>query len=257
MSGEFFVNKNGGFLEDLVTEIERRKTAEEREEKLDELLSKCTSENAHEEINFGTISGDALRRVLPKLKNDIIKVGFKRLSDDAVIPTKAHPTDSGFDLVASTDVLVEPGETAVVPTGIAVQLPPGYEAQVRPRSGVTAKTKLRVQLGTIDNGYAGEIGVIVDNVHPLKQAIKHIQTLDGDIATTDVLNGGISVSIRKGDRLAQLVIQPIPAVEAIEVFDVEETDRGDRGYGSTGVNSGDKTWIEAFDDMVYGDKEGD
>src|SRR5690625_601254 len=98
------------------------------------------------------------RLVVPEFR-----VGFKRLSDAATIPTKAHPTDSGFDLHASADVIIEPGETAVVPTGIAVELPPGYEAQVRPRSGITAKTKLRVQLGTIDNDYRGEIGVIVDN----------------------------------------------------------------------------------------------
>src|SRR5690606_2226499 len=93
-----------------------------------------------------------------------IHIGFKRLTPDAVIPTKAHASDSGFDLVASADVIIEPGATVVVPTGIAVELPEGYEAQVRPRSGVTSKTKLRVQLGTIDNGYAGEIGVIVDNM---------------------------------------------------------------------------------------------
>src|SRR5690625_1261518 len=89
-----------------------------------------------------------------------IKVGFKRLSDAATIPTKAHPTDSGFDLYASEDVIIEPGETVVVPTGIAVRLPEGYEAQVRPRSGVTAKTMRRGRIGTIDNGYGGEVGVI-------------------------------------------------------------------------------------------------
>src|SRR5690625_7042344 len=94
-----------------------------------------------------------------------LKIGFKRLNDDAILPTKAHPTDSGFDLYASAeDVIIEPGETVVVPTGIAVELPKGFEAQVRPRSGITAKTKLRVQLGTIDQDYRGEIGVIVDNI---------------------------------------------------------------------------------------------
>src|SRR5690625_113393 len=93
-----------------------------------------------------------------------IGVGFKRLDESAIIPTKAHASDSGFDLYALEDTMIEPGETAVVPTGIAVKLPAGYEAQVRPRSGVTAKTKLRVQLGTIDNDYRGDIGVIVDNV---------------------------------------------------------------------------------------------
>src|SRR5690606_28722335 len=93
-----------------------------------------------------------------------IHIGFKRLTPDAVIPTKAHVSDSGFDIVASADVIIEPSATVVVPTGIAVELPKGYEAQVRPRSGVTSKTKLRVQLGTIDQAYRGEIGVIVDNI---------------------------------------------------------------------------------------------
>src|SRR5699024_6808547 len=87
------------------------------------------------------------------VEDDVLKVGFKRLSDDATLPTKAHETDSGFDLYASEDVIIEPGDTVVVPTGIAVQLPAGHEAQIRPRSGVTSRTKLRVQLGTIDEGY--------------------------------------------------------------------------------------------------------
>src|SRR5690625_2958869 len=122
----------------------------EREEKLDELLSKYTPENSHEEVEWGS--------------SHMPKIGFKRLREDASIPSKAHPTDSGFDLAASEDVIIEPGETKIIPTGIAVQLPNGFEAQVRPRSGVTAKTDLRVQLGRIDNGYTGAIGDIVDNI---------------------------------------------------------------------------------------------
>src|SRR5690625_2829411 len=109
-----------------------------------------------------------------------VKIGFKRLNDGAILPTKAHPSDSGFDLCASEDVIIEPGETVIVPTGIAVELPKGYEAQVRPRSGVTAKTKLRVQLGTIDNGYTGEIGVIVDNI-----GVKEICVLDLNSGTVE------------------------------------------------------------------------
>src|SRR5699024_12111405 len=88
--------------------------------------------------------------------------GFKRLSDVAILLSNAHPPDSGYDLYAAEDVIIEPGDTAIVKTGLAVELPPGYEAQIRPRSGVTVKTKLRLQVGTIDNGYKGEIGVIVD-----------------------------------------------------------------------------------------------
>src|SRR5690625_3950794 len=200
-----------------------RKLAErESERKLDELLSKCTPENAHEEVDWGT---------------PLIDVGFKRLSDEAIIPTKAHPTDSGFDLYASEDVIIEPGETTIVPTSIAVELPKGYEAQVRPRSGVTAKTKPRVQLGTIDNGYNGEIGVIVDNIR-MERYSEILYGLDEKpIHEKSVEYPDVSGSylIRKGDRIAQLVIQPLPAVEAYEVDVVEETERGADGFGSTGV----------------------
>lgn len=143
-----------------------------------------------------------------------LSVGFKRLNENATIPTKAHATDSGFDLYASEDVIIAPGETAVVPTGIAVQLPEGMEAQVRPRSGVTSKTKLRIQLGTIDNGYSGEIGIIVDN------------TATGAWA---------SAYVDKGTKLAQLVVQYLPQVEAVEVTEITDTDRGGNGFGSSGV----------------------
>lgn len=168
----------------------------------------------------------------------MIKVGFKRLSDGAIIPTKAHQSDSGFDLYASEDVIIEPGETKVIPTGIAVELPQGYEAQVRPRSGVTAKTKLRVQLGTIDNGYTGEIGVIVDNA-PMRRLSENLYGIDGKpIHDKDVEYPMITGSylIRKGDRIAQLVVQALPEVEAVEIEDFsEESERGEGGFGSTGV----------------------
>src|SRR5690606_7062328 len=174
---------------------------------------------------------------------ETIKVGFKRLNDNAIIPTKAYPTDSGFDLYASKDVIIRPGETTVVPTGIAVELPPGYEATVRPRSGITAKTKLRVQLGTIDNEYRGEIGVIVDNIAP--------EDLDGmpcEYFALSIENNPLpeyksnfvegTYIIRKGDRIAQLVIQPIPTVEAYEVEgELKTTERGESGFGSTGVSN--------------------
>lgn len=174
---------------------------------------------------------------------ETIKVGFKRLNDNVIIPTKAYPTDSGFDLYASKDVIIEPGDTTVVPTGIAVELPPGYEATVRPRSGITAKTKLRVQLGTIDNEYRGEIGVIVDNIAP--------EDLDGmpcEYFALSIENKPLpeyksnfvegTYIIRKGDRIAQLVIQPIPTVEAYEVEgELKTTERGESGFGSTGVSN--------------------
>lgn len=172
-------------------------------------------------------------------KANLPQVGFKRLTDDAVIPTKAHASDSGFDLVASEDIIVAPGETAVVPTGIVVRLPEGFEATVRPRSGVTSKTKLRVQLGTIDNSYRGEIGVIVDNIAPGNSYLNHgYYDLDGFYFADSNFHGNQKqYLIRKGDRIAQLVITLLPDVEAVEVFDVDETVRGSRGFGSSGVSS--------------------
>lgn len=165
------------------------------------------------------------------------QVGFKRLTEDAVLPTKAHASDSGYDLVASEDIIVEPGETVVVKTGIAVELPAGYEATVRPRSGVTAKTKLRVQLGTIDNGYGGEIGVIVDNTEQPGHATTAILIkVDGANEYHGGDNEEYSYIIYKGDRIAQLVITRLPEVTAVEITELGESDRGGNGFGSTGVS---------------------
>src|SRR5690625_5041690 len=166
------------------------------------------------------------------------KIGFKRLNDNAILPTKAHPTDSGFDLYASEDVIIEPGDTAVIKTGIAVELPKGYEAQVRPRSGITAKTKLRVQLGTIDQEYSGEIGVIVDNIadDPFGNTSRYLNFVDGsEIRQDDDIPDG-TYHIRKGDRIAQLVVQALPEVTAVEIEEfTEDSERGEGAFGSTGV----------------------
>lgn len=158
------------------------------------------------------------------------QIGFKRLSPDAVLPTRAHPTDSGFDLCASEDVIISPGATVVIPTGIAVKLPPGYEATVRPRSGVTSRTKLRVQLGTIDGGYGGEIGVIVDNISQKGPLGPNFVRIDEDSDKPHAV-----YRISKGERIAQLVITRLPAVEAVEIAEIGESERGANGFGSTGV----------------------
>src|SRR5699024_2939193 len=115
--------------------------------------------------NWEKVAGELLKEsaikagVFTESTSQSISVEFKRLSDEAIIPTKAHPTDSGFDLYASEDVIIEPGETVIVPTGIAVELPKGFEVQVRPRSGVTAKTKLRVQLRSEERRVGKESGI--------------------------------------------------------------------------------------------------
>jgi len=165
------------------------------------------------------------------------KIQFKRLSPSAILPTKAHSNDSGFDLYASEDVIIEPGGTKVIPTGIAVGLPQGTEAQVRPRSGITSKTKIRVQLGTIDKGFTGGIGVIADNIHsgryPNGAVKRYGFSIDGSHTTETSIYG--AYVIRKGDKIAQLVVQYIPQLEAVEVPELDDSQRGSNGFGSTGV----------------------
>jgi len=171
-----------------------------------------------------------------------VNVKIKRLSEDAVIPKYAHEYDAGFDLVAAEDVIILPGETKIIPTGLAIALPPGYEAQIRPRSGITVKTKLRVQLGTIDAGYNGEIGIIVDNT------AQRYTKMEGEDALIFATNGLIeeyvsspelhgTYQIRKGDRLAQAVINRIEHAQFQVVEELDETQRGNGGFGSSGVTS--------------------
>ncbi|MDW4153350.1 dUTP diphosphatase [Staphylococcus saprophyticus] len=137
------------------------------------------------------------------------KLIFKRTHKEAITPYRANPTDSGLDIFTCEAKVLEPGETAIIDTGIAIHLDEGYEAQVRTRSGVTAKTKLRVQLGTIDNSYHKSIGIIVDNI------------------------GKRPISVDKGKKLAQLVVQRVALPEITEVESFErESERS--GFGSTG-----------------------
>jgi len=170
---------------------------------------------------------------------EIVKV--KKVHEDAVIPTKAYPSDAGFDLYALEDVIVESGDTEKIRTGLSFDLPSGYEMQIRPRSGVSLKTSLRVTFGTVDCDYRGEVAVIVDNINQETDAY-----CDGVLETTD---GIIQVQsdeyrkyldgtyiIRKGDRIAQAVIQQIPHITLVEVIKLSNGARGGNGFGSTGIN---------------------
>lgn len=166
-------------------------------------------------------------------------VNIKRLHPDAIIPKYAKPGDSGFDLVAIEDVIIAPGETVLVPTGLAVEIPAGYELQVRPRSGISLRTKLRVQFGTVDAGYRGEVGVIVDNIRRV-DSVGHIYSrIDGtDRASTcvDAPPRG-SYVILKGDRIAQGVIAPVERATFEVVDELTESERGTGGFGHTGVTA--------------------
>jgi len=145
-----------------------------------------------------------------------LRTKIKRVRD-VELPRYAKPGDSGFDLVAAEDTIIWPGETKVVQTGLAFEIPPGYELQVRPRSGMTRNTKLRVVLGTVDSGYRGEVGVLVDNnERPISLNMKaHV--------------------IEKGTRIAQGVIVPVVTAHFVEVNELSDSERGKGGFGSTGV----------------------
>lgn len=145
-----------------------------------------------------------------------LRVKIKRVKD-VEMPKYAKPGDSGFDLVAAEDTIIWPSETKVVPTGLAFEISPGYELQVRPRSGMTRNTKLRVVLGTVDSGYRGEVGVLVDNIESPKVA--NIQ----------------AHVIERGTRIAQGVIAPVVTAHFEEVDELSDSERGIGGFGSTGV----------------------
>lgn len=177
----------------------------------------------------------------------IIQIPIELCHENAKIPQYAHLSDSGMDVFAIDDYTIAPGETKLIPTGLKVAIPPGYELQVRPKSGRALKTKLRIANtpGTIDAGYRDEIGIIVENVDPPIRAIHFGKTiLEGASAVGYDSNGfgpesieyGSSYTIGKGEKFCQLVLSEVPKVSFFEVNKVSEIgeDRGG-GFGSTGV----------------------
>ena len=163
-----------------------------------------------------------------------ILIPIEYCNENAKAPTYAHLTDSGMDIYALEDITIAPGETKLVPTGIKVAIPAGYELQVRPKSGRCLKTKLRVANtpGTIDAGYRDEIGVIIDNIEPF---IKEAE-MDENGRLYNVLFGS-SYTIGKGEKFAQLVLCEVPKAAFYEVESVAEINNDGRsgGFGSTGV----------------------
>ena len=142
-----------------------------------------------------------------------LDVPLARLDPDLPPPSYAHPGDAGADLRTAVDVTLAPGERAVVPTGVAIALPEGYAGFVHPRSGLAARSGLGLvnAPGTIDAGYRGEIKVIVVNLDP-----------------------ATPIELRRGDRIAQLVIQRVERAEFTEVPTLPDSVRAEGGFGSTG-----------------------
>ncbi|HXG68804.1 MAG TPA: dUTP diphosphatase [Blastocatellia bacterium] len=143
----------------------------------------------------------------------MIEIPIKRLDAGAPLPRYQHPGDAGLDLPSRIACVLEPGERATVPTGIAVAIPQGYAGLVLPRSGLAARHGIALvnSPGLIDSGYRGEIAVVLLNTDPHN-----------------------SFAVKRGDRIAQLVIQRIEEAALIEVADLDATPRGAGGFGSTG-----------------------
>lgn len=142
-----------------------------------------------------------------------VPLKLKKLDTELPTPKYANPGDAGLDLYSAEDVTLEPGERSMIATGIAIAIAPGYAGFVQPRSGLAAKQGLSIvnTPGLIDSGYRGEIKVIALN--------------------TDKRN---AIDIKRGDRVAQLVIQAVPFIEILEVEELDETERSSGGFGSTG-----------------------
>ena len=167
----------------------------------------------------------------------IINIPIELCHPNAKMPAYAHLTDAGMDIYALEDITIAPGETVLVPTGITVALPAGYELQVRPKSGRCLKTKLRVANtpGTIDAGYRDEIGVIIDNIDaPIRKI--HIPDNNRPLTIGDI-EFGQSYTIGKGEKFAQLVLSEVPKVAWYQVDSVTNAEGENRngGFGSTGL----------------------
>jgi dUTP pyrophosphatase len=139
-------------------------------------------------------------------------VSVKKLDLDSFIPTKAHKDDAGWDLYSNQNLIIYPGDKAVVKTGIALAIPRGYYGRIAPRSGLAVKSAIDVLAGVVDAGYRNEIGVVIINLHLDKQ-----------------------FPISKGDRIAQIIFERVDDFELEEVKEFfNGTHRGMGGFGSSG-----------------------
>jgi dUTP pyrophosphatase len=165
----------------------------------------------------------------------LIEIFIEKCREDVVIPEYARDDDAGMDISSAMDVVIKPGETTIIPTGLKIAVPEGYELQVRPRSGVSLRSPLRISNspGTIDSGYRDELGILVTNTSP----ICCTESKDDNPITIDSWNNlSGTYLIRKGDRIAQIVLSVVPRMKIVEVKSIKGigSDRGG-GFGSTGM----------------------
>lgn len=200
---------------------------EEEEENLGDLLNQLENLQELEDMfgdeepdyqNIMDIFGvdiEELERDMNKLEQKM-KVEYSQSNVDSIDPSYAYPTDSGFDLFSTEEIVIESFGRSLIPTGLHIDIPDGYEVQVRSKSGLALKQGLMVlnSPGTVDQGYTGEIQVILFN-------------------TTKN-----NVIIKKGQKIAQAVISPVVSgkwIKLTKIDNINNKDRGDKGFGSTGI----------------------
>ena len=149
------------------------------------------------------------------IETDTITVPIKRINPDVELPGYAYEGDAGLDLRSAEDVSLKPFERRLISTGLAIAIPEGYAGFVQPRSGLALKQGLSMANtpGLIDAHYRGELKICAINLDPTH-----------------------TIEVKRGDRIAQLVIQKVPVVKLVEVAELDETDRGAGGFGSSGVS---------------------
>lgn len=143
------------------------------------------------------------------MNKKILEIKFKKLNKEAILPTKATPTDAGLDLYAIKRKKIASNNVVAIETGIAMELPIGYYAQIFERSGYSLNNTLKIKAGVVDNGYRGEIKVIMQNC------------------------GDYPVEILPKTKIAQIVLLPVPEIEVLEVEELSDTTRGEKGFGSS------------------------
>lgn len=207
-----------------------------------------------EKLDVSVQKRDFLKGILGTIVNAVndtegiskrnVQVAIELCHPNAKIPQYAHISDSGVDVYALDDITIKPGETVLVPTGIKVALPAGYELQVRPKSGRALKTKLRVANtpGTIDQEYRDEIKIIIENVEPPIKDITYEEVTNCETGMVDHLKitsieYGSSFTIGKGEKFCQLVLAEVPKIAFFRVDSVLEVDENNRkgGFGSSSI----------------------
>lgn len=139
-----------------------------------------------------------------------MKIKVKKLKANAILPQMMREGDAAFDLAACEDVLLKSGETKIIPTGLALEIPVGFVGNIRDRSGMSAKHALHTLAGIIDSNYRGEIGIVMTNLSQ------------------------VDYQIKAGDRVAQMLIQKIEIADFEEVGELSDTNRGEKGFNSSG-----------------------